>query len=245
VLHTLCYIRVTSIEKAKSIHIPDGILNPYVCIAIYIVALLFLIWAWKGTRKTLKNSFVPLIAIVSALLLVIQLFEFPVAGGGSTWHFLGGTIVSMVLGPYAAIISMTITLIIQALLGDGGVTSFGANVFNMAVIGALSFFIVKVFLGKKFSSKRLAASVFLASWVSNVFTALAVGSEIGICPLAGQLGGPAVTVPSMLIWYVPTGLLEGVVASLLIVPLSRIKTVKLHGLGVLRAKNKCDDLVAE
>jgi cobalt/nickel transport system permease protein len=212
---------------------------------MYIVALLFLIWAWRGTRKTLRGSFVPLIAVVSALLLVVQLFEFPVAGGGSTWHFLGGTMVSMVLGPYAAVISMTITLIIQALLGDGGITSFGANIFNMAVIGALSFFIVKLLLGKKFSHKRLAASVFFASWVSNILTALAVGTEISIYPLAGQLGGITVTVPTMLMWYVPTGLIEGIFASLLIVPLSRIKTMKLHGLDMLRAKNKTDDLMAE
>jgi cobalt/nickel transport system permease protein len=213
---------------------------------MYIVALLFLIWAWKGTRKTLKGSFVPLITVVSALLLVVQLLEFPVAGGGSTWHFLGGTLVSMVLGPFAAVISMTITLIIQALaLGDGGITSFGANIFNMAVIGALSFFVVKLLLGKKFSYKRLAASVFVASWVSNILTALAVGIEISIYPLAGQLGGITVTVPTMLMWYVPTGLIEGIFASLLIVPLSRIKTMKLHGLDLLQAKNKCDALVAE
>jgi cobalt/nickel transport system permease protein len=212
---------------------------------MFTVAVLFLVWAWKGTKRTLKLSFVPLIAIVSALLLVVQLFEFPVAGGGSTWHFLGGTMVAMVLGPYAAVISMTITLIIQALLGDGGITSFGANIFNMAVIGALSFFVVKAFIGAKFSSKRLVASVFIASWISNVLTALAVGIEIGIHPLAGQLGGVAVTVPSMLIWYVPTGLIEGIFASLLIVPLSRIKTIKLHGLDMLRSKNKHDDFIVE
>ena len=212
---------------------------------MYIVALLFLIWAWKGTRKTLKGSFVPLIAVVSALLLVLQLFEFPVAGGGSTWHFMGGTMVSMVLGPYAAVISMTITLIIQALLGDGGITSFGANIFNMAVIGALSFFIVKLLVGKKFSDKRLMASVFVASWVSNILTALAVGIDISIYPLAGELGGITVTVPTMMMWYVPTGLIEGIFASLLIVPLSRIKTMKLHGLDLLREKNKCVDLAAE
>ncbi len=205
---------------------------------MFVVAFSFLIWAWNGTKKTLKLSFVPVIAVVSALLVVVQLVEFPVAGGGSTWHFLGGTMVSMVLGPYAAVISMTITLIIQALLGDGGITSFGANVFNMAIIGALSFFIVKLLVGKKFSDRRLVASVFVASWVSNVLTALAVGVEIGIYPLAGQLGGIAVTVPSMMVWYVPTGLVEGLAASLLIVPLSRIKTLKLHGLDLLRERKQ-------
>lgn len=220
-------------------HIPDGILNPYSCIIMYIVALVFLAWAWKGAKKTLPRTFIPLIAVVSAVILIVQLFEFPVAGGGSTWHFLGGTIVSMVLGPFAAMISMTITLVIQALaFGDGGLTSFGANVFNMAVIGALSFYIVKTLDGRKLGDRRLVIAVFVASWVSNILTALAVGIEIGIYPMIGQIGGMTVTVPSMLMWYVPTGLIEGIVASSLIVPLSRIKTMRLYGLESLRSESE-------
>ena len=137
------------------IHIPDGILNPYACIAMYIIAFSFLAWAWHGIKKNYPRYIIPLIAVVSALLFVVQLFEFPVAGGGSTWHFLGGTAVSMVLGPFAGLMSMTITLVIQAGIGDGGITTFGANIFNMAVIGVLSFFIVKTFLSRGFTTKRL------------------------------------------------------------------------------------------
>jgi cobalt/nickel transport system permease protein len=206
---------------------------------MFVVALIFLVWAWRGAKRTLNKSFIPLIAVTSAVVLVVQLVEFPVAGGGSTWHFLGGTMVSMILGPFAALISMTITLIIQApVLGDGGLSSFGANVFNMAVIGALSFYIVKALSGSKFTKKRLASSVFVAAWVSNVLTALAVGIEIGIHPMAGQLGGITVTVPTMLFWYVPTGFLEGVVAASLVVPLSRIESMKLYGLDSLRSRSK-------
>jgi cobalt/nickel transport system permease protein len=165
---------------------------------------------------------------------VVQLFEFPVAGGGSTWHFLGGTMVSMVLGPFAGLISMTITLVIQAALGDGGITTFGANIFNMAVIGVMSFFIVKAFLSRGFTTKRLAFSMFVASFISNVCTALAVGLEIGFFPMVGTLGGVFVTIPSMLMWYVPTGIIEGVVASSLIVSLSRLHGVRLLGLDACR-----------
>jgi cobalt/nickel transport system permease protein len=215
---------------ANSIHIPEGILNPYTCIIMYIVAAVFLVWSWRGIKKTMPRSVIPLIAIVSALLLVVQLFEPPVAGGGSTWHFLGGTTVSLVLGPYAAVVSMTITLIIQMMIGDGGITSFGANIFNMAVIGSLSFFIVKALLSRKFTTKRLALAVFAASCIANICTALAVGLEIGIYPIAGNLGGPLVTVSTMLIWYVPTGIIEGVVASVLIVSLAKIKPLTLFGL---------------
>jgi cobalt/nickel transport system permease protein len=219
-------------------HIPDGILSVNACIAFYIVALSFLAVAWLQIKKKHPRYTIPLIAVVSALLVAIQLFEFPVAGGGSTWHFLGGTAVSMILGPFAGIISMTITLAVQALaFGDGGLTSFGANVFNMAVIGALSFFIVKGFLMLDFTFKRLALGMFVASFISNVCTALAVGIEIGLFPMVGTLGGLQVTIPSMLFWYVPTGVIEGLVSSALIVSLARLKGVRLFGLELSKRQN--------
>ena len=140
----------------------------------------------------------------------------------------------MVLGPFAGLISMTITLVIQAAIGDGGITTFGANIFNMAVIGVMSFFIVKAFLSRGFTSKRLAIGMFTASFISNVCTALAVGIEIGLFPMVGTLGGIFVTVPSMLFWYVPTGIIEGVVASTLIVSLSKLRGVRLLGLDLCK-----------
>jgi cobalt/nickel transport system permease protein len=216
-------------------HIPDGILNPYICIIMYVVALVFLVWAWKGAKRTMQRSFIPLVAIMSAVVLVVQMVEFPIAGGGSTWHIMGGTLVTMILGPNGAIISLTIVLIIQALaFGDGGITSFGANVFNMAVISAFSFFVVKVLLNGSFSKKRLGASLFIASWLSNILTALAVGIQIGIHPVVGTLGGVAVTVPTMLFWYVPTGLAEALFTSPIVLSLSRVSPTKLNGLSMLQ-----------
>lgn len=218
-------------------HIPDGILNPYTCVAMYVVAFVFLVWAWRGAKRTLPRTFVPLIAVVAAVLVVVQFFEFPVASGGSTWHVMGGTLVTIIVGPAAGVISMTLTLIFQALtLGDGGISSFGANVFNMAVIGGLSFFIVKLLLNGKFTQKRLAFSLIAASWASNILTAVAVGVQIGIYPLAGEIGGLSASIPTMLFWYGPTGLLEAVVTSSIVISLSQINSIKLHGLEMLRPK---------
>ena len=220
-------------------HIPDGILDPTACIALFIISACFLAVAWWQVKNRHPHYFIPLIAVVSALVLVIQLFEFPVAGGGSTWHFLGGTTVTMILGPWAGMISMTMTLGIQAIaLGDGGLTTFGANIFNMAIIGAMSFYIVKLFLFRGYSTKKLAVGMFMASFISNVCTALAVGIEIGLFPLVGNLGGVGVTVPTMLFWYVPTGLIEGLVSSALVVALSKLKGVNLFGLEMCRGNHK-------
>ncbi len=218
-------------------HIPEGILNPYIAVLMFIISACFLVWAWRGAKRTLPRSFVPLAAVIAAVVLIVQMVEFPVAGGGSTWHIMGGTLVSMILGPYGATISLTIVLLIQALaFGDGGLTTFGANVFNMAVIGALSFFIVKVLANSSSSKKRLGASLFIAAWVSNILTALAVGIQIGIAPLAGTLGGLAVTVPTMLFWYVPTGIAEGAFTATLVLSLSRTIPDRLCGLAMLKTE---------
>ena len=222
-------------------HIPDGFLNLYLCLVMYAVAALFLVWAWRGVQHSLKKSYVPLIAVSSALLLLIQLFEFPAAGGASTWHIMGGTMLSMVIGPHATIISMTITLIIQASFGDGGISTFGANVVNMAVIGGMSFYLVKILNGGSFSKKRLAIGLFIGVWLSNIITALVTGIEIGIAPMVGSIGGLIVTVPAMLMLYVPTGLIEGIVASSLIISFSRIKAIKLFGVDLIH-KNKKDEI---
>lgn len=226
-------------HTVNKMHIPEGILNLYISVFMFVVALVFLVWAWKGAKRTLPRSFIPLVAVMSAVILLVQMVEFPVAGGESTWHIMGGTLVTIILGPFGAIISLTIVLIIQALaFGDGGMTSFGANVFNMAVISALSFFVVKLLLNGNFSKKRLGASLFIAAWLSNILTALAVGIQIGIAPLVGTLGGIGVTVPTMLFWYVPTGLVEALFTVPIVLSLSQATPTKLHGLKMLHNTNK-------
>jgi hypothetical protein len=98
---------------------------------------------------------------------IVQMVEFPVAGGGSTWHIMGGTLVTMILGPSGAIISSTIVLIIQALaFGDGEIISFGANDFNMAVFGAFSFFVVKFYRQWMFKQE--------APWNSLIYSRMVV-----------------------------------------------------------------------
>lgn len=224
-------------EGTASLHIPDGILTLTACIALFIISTCFLAVAWWKVKHQHPHYFIPLIAVVSALLLVIQIVEFPVVGGGSTWHFLGGTAVTMILGPWAGMISMTMTLGIQAAMGDGGLSTFGANIFNMAIIGAFSFYLVKLALCRGFSTKKLALGMFMAAFTSNIATALAVGFEIGRFPLVGTLGGVGVTVPGMLIWYIPTGLIEGLVSAALIVAMSKLRGVNLFGLELCRKGN--------
>ena len=63
-----------------------------------------------------------------------MMFNVPIPGG-STGHAVGGVLVAILLGPWAACIAITVALVVQALLfGDGGITAIGANCFNMAFV---------------------------------------------------------------------------------------------------------------
>ncbi len=85
---------------------------------------------------------------------------------------------------------------------DGGIIAFGMNVFNMAVIGGLSFFLIKLFNRNSVGSGRFASSVFVASWVSVMLGALVCSLEIA----PAFAGGVLVTVPSMLFFHAIIGL---------------------------------------
>ena len=53
--------------------------------------------------------------------------------GGTTGHATGATLIAILIGPWAAIIAVSIALIIQSFMfGDGGITAVGANCFNIA-----------------------------------------------------------------------------------------------------------------
>ncbi|MEM2102706.1 MAG: energy-coupling factor ABC transporter permease [Candidatus Bathyarchaeia archaeon] len=215
-------------------HIPDGFLTPAIGIIMYVVSAVFLVWSWKKVKENYPRSFVPLIAISSAFIFAAQMLNFPIVYGTSG-HLIGGTLLAVLLGPHAAILSMTIVLMIQAIFfADGGIFTFGANVFNMAVIGGLSFYIVKIISNGAESQKRVWMSVFIASWLSVVLGSLACALQIGISPMFASAGGILVTVPSMLFWHTIIGIGEAAITTSLISQLQRLQPTVLNGLAMLR-----------
>lgn len=115
-------------------HIPDGYLGPITWIAMWLVMIPLWAIAARKLKKDLKTKNVPLLAMGAAFSFVIMMFNVPVLGG-STGHAVGGTLIAIVLGPWAALIAVSVALVIQALFfGDGGITAIGANCFNMGVV---------------------------------------------------------------------------------------------------------------
>jgi cobalt/nickel transport system permease protein len=216
------------------LHIPDGYISPEIAATMAIISAIFLVLSWKKAKATYPKALAPLLAVSSAFVFAAQMINFPITYGTSG-HLVGGTFLSIVLGPYAAILSMTIVLLIQALFfADGGIIALGANIFNMAVIGGLSFYIVKLIAGNSTKGKRFFLGVFTASWLSVVLGALACGLQIGFSPAFSEVGGITVTVPAMLFWHVLIGLGEAAITTTAITQLYRVQPAVLNGLAFLK-----------
>ena len=166
-------------------HIPDGYLGPATCAVFYAVMLPVWTCASRIVRKTLKARQVPMLAIGAAFSFVIMMFNVPIPGG-STGHAVGGVLVAILLGPWAACIAVTVALVIQALLfGDGGITAIGANCFNMAfVMPFAGYYIYKIIsYNAAVNSKRRVIAAGVAAYLALNIAAFFTGVEFGLQPL--------------------------------------------------------------
>lgn len=209
-------------------HIPDGYLGPATYGSMFGATIPF--WAFASWRlnKTLKARQAPYLALGAAFSFVIMMFNIPVLGG-TTGHATGTTLIAVLLGPWAAIISVSVALIIQALLfGDGGITAIGANCFTMAVVGGLTGYGIYrlIAAGSDIKSRRRLVAGAIAAYVSLNVSALITAVLLGIQPLiahssSGQpLYAPyplRVTVPAMVSGHALLfGFVEAVVTALVL-----------------------------
>jgi len=156
------------------------------------------------------------------------MFNIPIPGG-TTGHAVGGVIVAILLGPWAASIAVSVALIVQALLfGDGGITALGANCFNMAVvIPFVGYYSYRLIAGSSeiTASRRWVAGA-IAGYLGINAAALLAGIEFGIQPLIATAadGRPlyapyslAVALPAMALEHLLLfGLIEALVTALVI-----------------------------
>lgn len=172
-------------------HIPDGYLGPTTCGVFYAVMIPIWAAASKIVKKTLKAKQTPILAIGAAFSFVIMMFNVPIPGG-TTGHAVGGVLIAILLGPWAACIAITVALVVQALLfGDGGITAIGANCFNMAfVLPFTGYYIYKAIShNAPIDSNRRVIAAGIAGYIALNLTAGLTGFEFGIQPLLHKTAG--------------------------------------------------------
>lgn len=214
-------------------HIPDNYLSPSTCAAMG--AAMVPVWtkAVRKVKEEIPKAKIPLLGVGAAFSFLLMMFNVPLPGG-TTGHAVGGTLLAILMGPYAACISVTVALFIQALLfGDGGILAFGANCFNMAfVLPFFGYYIYKLIKDHVRSEKGEYLGIILGSYVGINIAALCAAIEFGIQPLmfkdgAGQaLYCPypfSVSIPAMLIPHLlVAGIVEAVFTTAIVIYIKKV-----------------------
>ncbi len=165
-------------------HIPDNYLSPSTCGVFGLIMLPVWYYSIKKVNEELPKDKIPLIGVGAAFSFLMMMFNLPIPGG-TTAHAVGGTLIAILLGPYAACIAISVALLIQAVIfGDGGILSFGANCFNMAFVlpftGYYIFQLIKKAWKSAFGEK---AAIIIGSYIGINMAAFMASIEFGIQPL--------------------------------------------------------------
>ena len=163
-------------------HIPDGFLSNSINAASFAISAGVCAYAVRKVNQNFGEKEVPLMGVTAAFIFAAQMINFPVAGGTSG-HFLGAVFSSVLMGPWASLLIMTIVLIVQCLgFADGGLTALGSNIFNMGIIGSLGgygiFSLIYALLQK--TRKGFFIALAVSSWLSIVIGASAAAIELAV-----------------------------------------------------------------
>jgi len=208
-------------------HIPDGYLSPQTYIPLIGAFVGFAAIAVRKVKNEVSARNIPYLGMAAAFSFVIMMFNLPVPGG-TTGHAVGSAVIAILFGPWAAMIAVSVALIIQALVfGDGGITAIGANCFNMAVfMPFVAYYIFKLLSINDAKKIRVYVASFVSGYLSLVLTAILTAVEFGIQPLiASDSDGKAlycpydlsIAIPAMAIEHLLLfGIVEGIITALIV-----------------------------
>jgi cobalt/nickel transport system permease protein len=116
------------------VHVPDGFLDTPTSVATAAVAAGAVALALKKSRDELDDLTAPLAGLTACFVFAVQMMNFPVAAGTSG-HLMGGALTAALVGPWTAVLCMTVVLLVQAVaFADGGLTALGTNVVLMGLV---------------------------------------------------------------------------------------------------------------
>jgi len=147
-------------------HMADALLSPAVGGAMWAVSAGTIAYCSAKVRSELDEKKVPLMGVLGAFLFAAQMINFTIPATGSSGHLGGGLLLAILLGPYAAFLTIASVLVVQALFfADGGLLALGCNIFNMGFVTAFIVypFIYRKIIGANPSQGRMALTIMVSA----------------------------------------------------------------------------------
>ena len=162
-------------------HMADALLSPGVAGVMYAasaVAAVHSVHKLEQNRDT-TDKIIPTMGVMGAFVFAAQMINFTIPGTGSSGHLCGGMLLTAIVGPYAAFLTMIGVLLIQCLLfADGGLMALGANVWNMAFYGCfVGGLLWKAMMQRGISKRKIVVASLLGCVLTLQMGALSVSVE--------------------------------------------------------------------
>lgn len=223
-------------EPALAMHISEGLLPWKVAVFWFVVALPFVAFGLVqiGKRKKLSPTYMPLLGIFGAAVFVFSCLPIPIPGVGATAHPAGTGFSAILLGPLPSVVVAFVSLLLQGVfLAHGGLTTLGANIFSMGVVGPL----VAFGLFRLGSRLRLpqGAMLFAAAACADLATYLTTSLQLALAFPDPSGGIPAALLKFASIFAVtqlPLAITEGLLTVLIFNLLAKNSARELHDLGL-------------
>ena len=234
----VCAVLLLLAAPAHAMHISEGILPLPWAVAWYAVALPVVAMGLRQINSLSRQdlSYKPLLGLMAAVVFIISCMPVPVPLAGTCSHPCGTGMAAILLGPLASAVIASVSLLLQALfLSHGGLSTLGANIFSMGIIGSLAGYLT--FKGLRTMGSSLAVAAFFAGVQADWATYLVTSVE-----LASGIHGSEPFLPlleKILLAFVPTqlplGILEGAMTAGMVVLLKRKRPDILVRMHVIEA----------
>jgi cobalt/nickel transport system permease protein len=195
-----------------AMHIAEGILPANWAAVWYAVAFIFVAPGIRLIRRRTREvkGLMPLLGLAGAVVFLISVFPIPVPIAGTSSHPTGTPLAAILVGPFISTVLGALALLIQALfLAHGGLSTWGANIVSMGLVGSFVGFGVFV-LFRRFNAPIFVAALLaglLGDWATYATTSFELASALhGNGSLWSMFGAIAVAfAPTQL----PLGIVEG------------------------------------
>jgi cobalt/nickel transport system permease protein len=218
-------------------HISEGILPFNWALLWSLLAVPFVAWGLYKLKKesSVDLSFKPLVGLMAAVVFIISCMPIPVPTAGTCSHPCGTGISGILVGPAISILITAVALLLQALfLAHGGLTTWGADIISMGVMGSFAGYCV--FRGLRALKAGLWIAGFMAGLSADWATYMTTSVE-----LASGIKGDSPFLPlfwKVLLAFIPTqlplGILEGAMTAGMVVLLYKKRPDLLVKMRVLK-----------
>ncbi len=223
-------------SDAHAMHISEGILPIGWAGVWFAVAAPFVALGLYRLRNRSRTdlSFKPLVGLMAAVVFIISCMPIPVPSAGTCAHPCGTGISAILLGPFISVLVAAAALLIQALfLSHGGLSTWGANIVSMGIVGSFAGFITFRIL--RSMKVNLAVAGFMGGLFADWATYLATSAE-----LAAGIRGDSPFLPlfykiasAFIPTQLPIGILEGAMTAGMVVLLYKKRPDLLVKMGIV------------